>query len=70
MDALLYLKEYNISVIHRVMFNAFNYELELELLDMFGNFSIELLVDNSVDLARINSLIRDRICVKAISKNY
>lgn len=65
-DALLFLKEYNISVIHRVMFNAFNYELELELLAMFGNYSIELLVDNSVDTARINSLIRDRICVKAI----
>ena len=65
-DALLFLKEYNISVIHRVMINAFNYELELELLAMFGNYSIELLVDNSVDTARINSLIRDRICVKAI----
>jgi pseudo-rSAM protein len=65
-NALLFLKEYNISVIHRVMFSAFNYELELELLAMFGNYSIELLVDNSVDTARINSLIRDRICVKAI----
>lgn len=65
-DALIFMKEYNIGVIHRVMFDAFNYELELELLDMFGNYSIELLVDNSVDTARINSLIRDRICVKAI----
>jgi len=65
-NALLYLKEYNIGIIHRIMFDAFNYGLESELLDMFGNYSIELLVDNSVDTARINSLIRDRICVKAI----
>lgn len=65
-NALLYLKEYNIGIIHRIMFDAFNYGLESELLDMFGNYSIELLVDNSVDIARINSLIRDRICVKAI----
>ena len=67
-DALLFLKEYNIGVIHRVMFDAFNYELESELLDMFGYYSIELLVDNSDDIVRINSLIRDRICVKAIIK--
>ncbi len=65
-NALLYLKDYNIGIIHRIMFDAFNYRLESELLDMFGNYSIELLVDNSVDTARINSLIRDRICVKAI----
>lgn len=65
-NALLYLKGYNIGIIHRIMFDAFNYGLESELLDMFGNYSIELLVDNSVDTARINSLIRDRIYVKAI----
>lgn len=65
-NALLFLKEHNIGVIHRVMFDAFNYELELELLAMFSNYSIELLVDNSVDTALINSLIRGRICVKAI----
>lgn len=67
-DALLYAKEFNIGVIHRVMFDAFNRDLELELLDKFGNFFIELLVDNSVDITRVNSLLKERICVKAIIK--
>lgn len=67
-NTLLYLKEYNIGIIHRIMFDSFVHEVELDLLDVFDNLSIELLVDNSVDIVRINSLIRDRICVKAIIK--
>lgn len=67
-NALRYTNEYNVSVVHRVMFDSFNYELELDLLDRFDNFSIELLLDNSIDLARVKQLLKEHIIVKAIVK--
>lgn len=67
-EALMCTKESNVGIIHRVMFDSFNYEFELELLDRFDNFSIELLVDNSVDIAQVKLLLREHIFVKAIVK--
>lgn len=67
-NVLMHTNEYNISVIHRIMFDSFNYELELELLDKFDNFSIELLVDKTTDLVRVKSLLKEHVFVKAIVK--
>lgn len=67
-STLVFAKVYNIGVVHRIMFDSFNYALESELLERFDNFSIELLVDNSVNTAQIGQLSQDKICVKAIVK--
>ena len=63
---LKYAEDYNIRVVHRIMFDSFNYALELKLIDRYDIFSIELLIDNSVDTAKIEHLSQDKIYVKAI----
>lgn len=65
---LKYAEDYNIRVVHRIMFDSFNYALELKLIDRYDIFSIELLIDNSVDTAKIEHLSQDKIYVKAIVK--
>lgn len=67
-SVLVYAEDYNIRVIHRIMFDSFNYALELELMDRYDIFSIELLVDNSVNAKQIKHLPQDKICIKAIVK--
>lgn len=67
-DTLEYMQKYNVDVIHRVMFNSFNNVIELKLLDRFDKFSVELLVDNSVDMAQARFFLRDKVYLKAIIK--
>lgn len=67
-NVLVRAKEHNIHVIHRIFFDSINYAFEIELLDRFDNYSLELLVDNSIDISQVKRRIRNQICIKAIVK--
>ena len=65
---LEYANNNNIHVVHRISYDAFVKTKTLELMDIYRNLSIELLVDSICDITKIKSIIKDEIFVKAIIK--
>lgn len=59
----------NIHVVHRISYDTFFKTKTLELMDIYSNLSIELLVDSICDITKIKSIIKDKIFVKAIIKS-
>ena len=66
LSALEYAKERDIHITHRILLDSTNDVESLHCMEEYENFSIELLVDSSMDVEQIKSLVRDKIYVKAI----
>ncbi len=67
-NALEYAQKHNVHVIYRILYDSVVNTTTFELLDKYSNLSIELLVDSLSEIAQIKTIIKDKICVKAIIK--
>lgn len=65
-NALKYTEKKGIHLIHRLFFNHEDKIHSLQLVENHKKFSIEFIVDNSIDVTQINQIINDQVYVKAI----
>lgn len=65
-DTLNYTKERNIHLVHRLLFQSEDSLYSSQFLEKYENFSIEFIVDNSINLLHFSKGINNKVYLKAI----